>query len=200
MRHLHILLIMGASALLFSCSGKQDKPPQQENLFAEDQQNWFEDGDATWQFSSGELVGQLDSGAGFVMTKDKYQDFILQVEFNPDSTINSGIFIRCANPALSAEDCYEINIWDLHPNQDYRTGAIVLRSKPINYVETLNQWNTYMIRAEKNRIQAWINGIQTADLIDEQLDGGYIVLQAAGNGQIRFRNVKISTLDSPETP
>ncbi len=83
----------------------------------------------------------------------------------------------------------------LHPNQDYRTGAIVTRSHQLNRVETLDKWNKYEIRYEKDRIQAWINGIKTADINDSLLSAGNIALQAAENGEIKFRNVKVQPLE-----
>jgi hypothetical protein len=163
-------------------------------LFQENTQNWLIKGDANWKFHNNELIGNIINGSGFVMTQQTYKDFVLEMEFKPDSTINSGIFIRCKNFDISATDCYEVNIWDLHPNQDYRTGAIVMKSIPLAIVETIDKWNTYKIKNEKDHIQVWVNGILTADIKDEVLIEGYIGLQAMGTGEIRFRNVKIKTL------
>jgi len=84
-----------------------------------------------------ELTGILDSGAGFVITKNTFKNFVLTLEFNPDSTINSGVFVRCKDQQMSFSNCYEINIWDLHPDQDNRTGAVVARVIPSTKVETL---------------------------------------------------------------
>ena len=163
-------------------------------LFQETTKDWFIKGDANWNFSNNELIGKIKNGAGFVMTQDKYKNFILELEFKPDSTINSGIFIRCTNNEINPTDCYEVNIWDLHPNQDYRTGAIVTKSIPLALVQTIDKWNTYKIKNEKDHILVWVNGILTADIRDKVLTEGYIGLQASGTGEIRFRNVKIKTL------
>ena len=48
----------------------------------------------------------------------------------------------------------------------------------------------------KGSQQAWINGVLTADILDEGRAEGYVVLQAAETGEIRFRNVKIRPLKS----
>ena len=181
---------------LFACSpqgGSTDSGSSQ--LFVEGVDDWFEVGNASWAILNGELVGRLDSGSGFVITKNTYKNFILTLEFNPDSTINSGVFIRCKNTTMSAANCYEINIWDLHPNQENRTGAVVARATPMAFVESLNKWNTYEIRCEGTSIKASVNGVQTVDLTDEALPEGFIGLQAAENGKIRFRNVKVEILD-----
>ncbi|SKB24957.1 3-keto-disaccharide hydrolase [Maribacter arcticus] len=182
--HLLVILVL---LLNISCLNSQA-------LFQENIKDWFIKGDANWNFSNNELIGKIKNGAGFVMTQQKYKDFILELEFKPDSTINSGIFIRCKNNDISPTDCYEVNIWDLHPNQDYRTGAIVMKSIPLAMVQTIDKWNTYKIKNEKDHIQVWVNGILTADIRDKVLTEGYIGLQATGTGEIRFRNVKIKTL------
>ncbi len=184
------------SCVLFIYGGNSRVLAQEtEALFEEASVDWFLSGDAQWKFASDVLVGTIQSGSGMVMTKRKYTDFVLNLEFKPDSTINSGIFIHCANKELSATDCYEINIWDLHPNQENRTGAIVGRLRPLAHVVTLNKWNSYEIKIQKDHIQVWINGVLTADLYDQNLKDGYIALQAAGSGEIRFRNVGIRNLE-----
>ncbi len=163
-------------------------------LFQENENDWLIKGDANWKFSNNELIGKLDSGSGFIMTRQVYKNFVLELEFNPDSTINSGVFIRCKNIDINAVDCYEINIWDLHPNQDYRTGAIVTKSNPLARVETINKWNTYKIKIENHHLVVWVNNVLTGDIKDETLSKGFIGLQGKGKGEIKFRNVKISRL------
>jgi len=172
-----------------------EKNISQEVLFEENADNWFGEGDAEWKFIDGELSGSLESGTGFVMTEKSYKDFVLELEFKPDSVINSGIFIRCKENAISNVDCYEINIWDLHPDQKSRTGAVVTRSTPLAHVETLNKWNTYRIKNQKDHLQVWINDILVVDLKDQDLKSGPIALQAAEKGKIKFRNIHITKLE-----
>ena len=165
-------------------------------LFQENKSDWLKKGDASWNFSNNELIGKLNKGTGFIMTRKSYKDFVLELDFKPDSTINSGVFIRCKNFEINAADCYEINIWDLHPNQEFRTGAIVTKASPISLVETINKWNTYKIKIERDHLEVWVNGVLTADIRDKALSEGFIGLQAQGMGEIRFRNVKINVLKS----
>ncbi len=177
--------------LIFICFSSCD---QKEATLNENFDGWEILGGAKWEFDQSELVGTVVDSSGFVMTENKYSDFILELEFKPDTTINSGIFIRCKNKNLSYTDCYEINIWDSHPNQDFRTGAIVNRATPLKYLETVGKWNSYKIEIQGDHIQAWINDILIADLIDNSLAEGYIALQAMGTGEVRFRNVKFQSL------
>ncbi|MCJ7467656.1 MAG: DUF1080 domain-containing protein [Maribacter sp.] len=188
MKSIIIYVLTGSLVALFISCGST------ETLFRANGTSWFEKGQAQWKFAGDEIVGTAQGGAGFIMTKERFGDFVLKLEFYPDETVNSGIFIRCKNDELSYTDCYEINIWDNHPDQKNRTGAIVSRAVPMAQVQTLNKWNTYKIKSEKNHIQAWVNGILTADIKNEDLTQGYIGLQAAEIGTIKFRKVRIKRL------
>lgn len=160
-------------------------------IFVKDSNDWFQKGRASWKFDGDQLVGTSLGGSGFVMTNKKYQSFTLSLEFYPDTGVNSGIFVRCKNKEISNKDCYEMNIWDYHPDQESRTGSIVTRAKPLVNVQTLGKWNSYKITCESNHIRTWINGKLTADIYNDDLSEGYIALQAAETGRIKFRNVKI---------
>ena len=72
-------------------------------------------------------------------------------------------------------------------------GAVVRRELPLKYVETLDQWNTYKILCEGNRVKAWVNDVLVTDMINEELSEGYIALQAAGKGEISFRNITVNS-------
>ena len=129
------------------------------------------------------------------MTKQTYRNFELKMEFHPDDTINSGVFIRCGEHLINDTNCYEINIWDRRPEQNYRTGAIVSKAEPLVHMETIDRWNTYRIKCEDDHLLVWLNDTLTADFHDTSFIEGHIGLQAHGAGQIRFRNVTITSLD-----
>jgi hypothetical protein len=188
-------LILGLSLTLFFFVACAEKNSAEKALFEENGNDWFSQGDAQWKFVKGELIGSLESGTGFVMTKKSYKDFVLELDFKPDSTINSGIFIRCKENDISNIDCYELNIWDLHPDQKSRTGAVVTRSTPLAIIETLDKWNSYKIQNEKEHLQVWINGVLMADIKDQDLVEGPIALQAAESGKIMFRNVRVTAIE-----
>jgi len=167
-----------------------------EKLFQEDTKNWNISGDASWVFSNNQLIGSIKEGAGYIMTQESYDNFVLELEFKPDSTINSGVFIRCTNEEISPIDCHEINIWDLHPNQDYRTGSIVMKSVPLVKVETNYKWNRLKIEIIDDHLKVWINNLLTAEHTEDAQTSGYIGLQATGKGEVRFRNIEIKHLVS----
>lgn len=153
---------------------------------------FIEKGNADWSWQDGEWLAEIDTGSGFLISEEIYSNFEFIVEFKPDSTINSGVFLRCTNQEISAEDCYEFNIWDLNPNPEYRTGGVVFRTSASEDVETIGKWNTYRLVVQGDLLQAWINEVQVISLRDDSHSSGYIGLQAMGNGSIRFRNLQLS--------
>lgn len=181
------LLIPGVFFLAVSCNTAQ-------GLFQETAVDWFTTGAANWTYNQNELIGNSKNGTGFAVTCKSYKDFILELEFKPDDSINSGVFIRCEREPLNASNCYEINIWDVNPNQEYRTGSVVRLSVPLASVETINKWNTYKIKSEKSRLQIWVNTILTIDTQDTSHTEGFVGLQAQGVGEIKFRNITIKDL------
>jgi len=163
-------------------------------LFAgHDLSSFNEVGDAEWNIIDDYVEADGYTGA-FLVTKGHYTDFHLELEFWPGPESNSGIFIRNDNAdAINAEDGYEINIFDTNENPDNRTGSIVNHVPPMTEVSTEEQWNTYEITAQGDRIIARVNGTVTADVELDEHPNGPIAFQNNG-GLIRFRNIRIRPL------
>lgn len=190
MKKINILSAVILLIFSFACSSNQS-----EKLFQENSNTWKSNGDDCWHFSDNELIGEAKNQESYLITKQQFKDFQLNLEFKPDSTINTGVFIRCSNEDVNPKNCYELNIWDLHPDQTNRTGAIVARVNPRVVVSTIDKWNTYRIKAVNNHIQVWINDTLTINAKDNALSKGYIGLQAKATGKVSFRNISIETID-----
>ena len=149
-------------------------------------------GDANWEIADG-AVG-ADSGSGFLVTKESYEDFELTLEFWVDEPANSGIFVRCAD-AMSVTDrnSYEVNIYDTRADQTYRTGGIVHIAAPNSVIMTAGKWNSYEIKAQGSRLMVTLNGEDMVDVRDTQFSDGPIALQY-GLGIVKFRNVRVRGL------
>jgi hypothetical protein len=158
-----------------------------------DLSGWDVVGDADWRVESGELVASGD-GDGFLVSQAQFADFQLQLQFWVDDTTNSGVFIRCQDRTkIHPETCYELNIWDQHPQQEARTGAIVFNvMPPLAQVSTVGRWNNYDITAQGGTLVVTVNGILTAMMTRADPQGGYIALQHAEKGEVRFRNIRIA--------
>lgn len=153
---------------------------------------WQRAGDADWRITERGVEAGPGEDAGFLVSPRRYGDFSLSVDFRVEDDTNSGIFIRCRDAAnITPFGCYEVNIWDNHPNQEFRTGSIVTRQPPLARVDTLYQWSRMEIDAQGSRITVTVNDVVTAQLEDDSLAEGFIALQYAGKNLLEFRNLAI---------
>jgi len=155
---------------------------------------WHTDGESLWSVDGQNLVASGD-GNTFLSTAKEYADFHLRAEFWVDASTNSGIFIRCKDRSrIHPDTCYELNIWDDHPRQEARTGAIVFKlMPPLAQVDTVGRWNTYDIVAKGQLIEVRLNNTLTAVLRDADPTPGFIALQHWEHGTVKFRNIELKT-------
>ena len=192
-----ILAALAGAALLAGCAGTGSAGGGWTTLVdgARGLDNFNRVGDANW--SAGDGAIQASAGGkdpGYLVSKSSYKDFTLRAEFWASDDANSGIFMRCANPAvITDETCYEANIFDQRPDPTYGTGAIVKVAKVDPMPKAGGKWNTYEITARGTRLVLVLNGIKTVDVEDAKLASGPIALQW-GRGTIRFRKVEIRSL------
>jgi hypothetical protein len=156
---------------------------------------WQVEGPIEWTVTDGEIVAS-GSGDGFLVSDREYGDFHLLVEFRVDATTNSGIFIRCQDRSrIHPQTCYELNIWDEHPQPRARTGAIVMKfMPPMAEVETVGRWSTLDVTARGASIEVKVNGTTTALLEDADPAAGFIALQHWAAGTVKFRRVVLENL------
>jgi cbb3-type cytochrome oxidase subunit 3 len=156
-------------------------------------ENWSPIGDANWRIANGAV--EADKGNGFLVSKNAYTDYQIRAEFWVDSDANSGIFIRCTDPAkVTAANAYEVNIFDKRPDPSYGTGAIVNVAKPSVYLKAGGQWNTYEITVKGPKFTVVLNGTKTVDgAEDSKLATGRIALQYAA-GVVKFRKVQVKPI------
>lgn len=156
--------------------------------------DWKQLGQGNWSIVDKTLQGQNGKG-GYLVSPKSYTDFEIRAEFWGDAEANSGIFIRCADPAkVGAATSYEVNIWDKRPDPSYGTGAIVdFAAVKQPYPKMANRWNVFEIVARGERVTVSLNGAPTVDMINGKFRSGPVALQSAG-GTIRFRSVQIREL------
>lgn len=186
------LLVAGLG--LFGCA----MPPGQPGdgwitlLDGTDLNHWNLNGNANWRLQDGVAVAEV--GGGHLVSKNSYADFQLRAEFWVNTEANSGIFIRCADPKkITAENCYEVNIFDTRPDPSYGTGGIPNFAVTKVPVKAGGQWNTYEITAKGSQLIVVLNGIETVNFRNDKLAKGNITLQYGG-GVVKFRKVQIKPL------
>ncbi len=155
---------------------------------------WSPLGTGNWSLFDGTVQGERGT-AGFLVSAKDYADFEQKSEYWADEDCNSGIFLRCQSRAtVTAENAYEVNIFDKRPDPTYATAAIVGFAKVAQPPpKAANRWNTFHITAKGERIVVVFNGQQTADFKEARFKTGPIALQSAA-GVIRFRNVMVRSL------
>ena len=152
--------------------------------------------DANWRMEDGALVADKKTGDGtnHLVTKSKYKDFQIHAEFWASDDANSGIFIRCKDPKkITAENCYEVNIFDQRKDPTYGTGAVVNFAEVNPMPKAGGKWNTFEITAKGRQITVVMNGQKTVDFRNGLLEEGPFTLQY-GSGVIKFRKVAIKPL------
>ncbi|MCE2990209.1 MAG: DUF1080 domain-containing protein [Nitrosomonadaceae bacterium] len=165
-------------------------------------ENWEAIGDANWRVEDNLIVADKGKG-GFLVSRQRYKDFIIRAEFWAATDTNSGIFVRLSNPkTVTADNSYEVNIWDIRPDPKYATGGIVnfatVPVPPIYFAG--GKWNNMEIEAKGPMLSVKLNGITTATLNNDKFAEGPIALQfgagvqGALGGPIKWRKVAIKPL------
>ena len=158
--------------------------------------NFTRVGEANWTATDGAIQAtQGGKEASYLVSKSSYKDFTMRVEFWASDDANSGIFMRCQDPAkITDESCYEANIFDQRPDPTYGTGAIVKVAKVAQPMPKAGgKWNTYEITMKGSHLILVLNGVKTIDVQDTKFVSGPFALQW-GRGTIKFRKVEIKPI------
>ena len=175
-----------------------------------------------WELNKNEL---LSSGAGWdqnqdLITRKKYADFELNLEWKITPENSSGIFYHVQKDSIKPiyESAPEYQILDdqgwpdkMNPNQ-YTAGSYAMYAAEGASPKPVGEWNTTRIIVDYPHIEHWLNGIKVVEYemgsedwnarkaADKWADvpqygkarNGHIGLQNAG--KVAFRNIKIKEL------
>ncbi len=167
------------------------------NLFdAQSLFGWRMQNEVNWSVENQQILAS-EGPVGLLLTKVRFADFELILDYKLSQGGNSGIFIRCAeNPGDPKADCYEINLADSHP-EGYLTGSFVGLHKFKPEKPTVDgNWHQLKITADKNSFTVLIDGKISTQFKDERknwLRSGLIGLQK-NSGEIAFRNIRLKPL------
>ena len=172
-----------------------------------------------WAPTDGMLVIKPGSGAGDIITEQKYRNFELCIDFQITKGANSGIkYFISENGSIGCE--FQLLDDDNHPdakmgfNNNRRLGSLydIIPAKGWANVDHYG-WNTARIVVKGNKVELWVNGKKILSyekgnqmwdaLISHSKfaqvknfaggDGGHILLQDH-NDEVHFRNLKIREL------
>jgi len=212
---LKISLTVVIILLSIGCSDSQkDRTPWVSLFDGQTLNGWtVKGGHADYKIEEGNIVGtSVSNSPNTFLTSDKmYGDFILELDYKVDSSMNSGIQIRSnsfPNYMDGRVHGYQIEIdpsdraWSAGIYDEARRGWLIplADNQTAQKAFKQNDWNHYRIEAIRDTIKTWINDVPAAYLIDDKTASGFIALQvhALQEGQkvgtqIIWKNVKILT-------
>ena len=147
----------------------------------------------------------------FLTTDKMYGDFILELDYKVDSSMNSGIQIRSnsfPHYRNGRVHGYQIEIdpseraWSAGIYDEARRGWLnTMDNNPkAQQAFKQNDWNHYRIEAIGDTLKTWINDVPASYLIDEKTSSGFIGLQVHSIGkeqnagtEIQWKNIRILT-------
>jgi hypothetical protein len=211
MNHTHIsrmACILGAGFLAVTAQAAEWK-----NLIGDDLSDWKQlGGEARYVLEDGVIVGYTvpDSPNSFLTTRKDYGDFIIEYETIVEAGMNSGVMIRADVRDNGVVFGYQVEVDPT--DRRFSGGLYDEKRRKWMYPLTLNekgrdafkngQWNHFRVEAIGDSIQVWVNGIQTAALVDDWDDGGFFGLQVHSiktqdqvGKTVRWRNMRILTDD-----
>lgn len=210
-----VIILALSTPLVMSCAQKSDEETFGQPLFnGENLEGWTQKGgDANYKVEDGVIIGETVSNTpnSFLVTDKMYEDFILELDYKVDSSMNSGIQIR-SNSLPTYQDGrvhgYQVEIdpsersWSGGIYDEARRGWLVTleNNEKAKQAFRQNEWNHYRIEAIGDTIQTWINDVPAAFLIDDKTSSGFIALQVHSIGdsdepgkQIMWKNIRIQT-------
>lgn len=179
-----------------------------------DLKNWMRlNGNAEFKVENGIIVGisRMNTPNTFLATQQNYDDFILEYEAKMDDGLNSGVQIRSLSTRGYQDGRvhgYQVELdaspraWSGGVYDEARRGWLYnLECNPAAKLAYQSEkWNFFRVEAIGHHIRVWLNGIPTADVIDDMTASGFIALQVHSiddqeveGKTVRFRSLRIKT-------
>ena len=142
-------------------------------------------------------------GGANLYSHDRYDSFILRLEWKMQAKGNSGVFLHAPRGARQSAIGMEFQLQDDYgkPVDKQTVGALYMQSAPmLNAVKPAGEWNTTEIEIRGTHLKATLNGqvVQDLDLstneeLRNRLKKGFIGLQDH-RSLTWFRNIRVKKL------
>lgn len=167
-------------------------------------------GEATYRVDDGVVIGETvaDTPNTFLVTNRKFGDFILEYEVLIEPGLNSGVQVRSGLDERGIVNGYQVEVdtsdraftGGIYDEQRRRWLYPLSRNDKGRDAFRNGQWNHFRVEAIGSTLNVWVNGIQTARLMDDMTGSGFIGLQVHSIDQsdlagatVRWRNLRILT-------
>ncbi|MCC6142767.1 MAG: DUF1080 domain-containing protein [Candidatus Hydrogenedentes bacterium] len=165
---------------------------------------WIKGDDKEGFFVKDGIIEWDHEGAEAVMSAQRFDDFILRLEFLlPGDGTNSGIWVFAPRDGRASKLGLEVQLrgdYGVEPTDD-QTGAIYRVIAPtVNARRPADEWNDLEIMTQGEHFKVTLNGVVVQDVnlseneeLRYRLRAGYVALQDHDN-YVAFRNVRIKPL------
>ncbi len=193
-------------------SWRGPEAPGFQNLFnGQNLDGWMRlGGEAEYKIENDVIVGETrpNQPNTFLCTKQKYEDFVLELEFRVDEELNSGIQIRSNSNAEyhnGRVHGYQVEIdpseraWSAGIYDESRRGWLssLDRNERARNAFQHDDWNRLRIVANGPVFRTYLNNVPAALLVDGTTQRGFIGLQVHGVGartdplRVSWRDIRI---------
>ena len=171
-------------------------------------------GKAPFRVAEGMLIGKsvLDQPNSYMVTELDYGDFILEFDVMCDPVLNSGVQFRSESRPDYQHGRVHGYQCEIDPSERAWSGGVYDESRR-GWLVTLqghdlgqkayhrDGWNRFRVEAFGDTIRVWLNGVNTAYLLDNTTTKGFIAFQVHGIGkdtskegaEVKWRNIRIMT-------
>lgn len=200
---------------LYSCKEAKEEIPWTNLITNNSLEGWnVKGGKAKYIVENGVIIGTTAANTPntFLTTNEMYGDFIFEIDFKVDSTMNSGIQIRSNSLPYYRDGIVHGYQVEIDPSKRAWSGGIY-DEKRRKWLHTLenntkaqkafkqNEWNHYRVEAIGDTIKTWINNVPASYLIDDKTASGFFGLQVHSIGKnkdklgklVMWKNAKILT-------
>jgi len=213
--------IVFAMALLLSVYAAPAQGKWTKLFNGKDLSGWKQlGGKAKYEVQNGEIVGTtvFNQPNSFLVTEALYGDFILELEYKLEADMNSGIQFRSESKPDYQNGRVHGYQMEIDPSPRAWTGGVYDEGRR-EWLYTMEynpdgkkaykkgEWNTFRIECIGPVIRTWVNGIPTANVVDDFTLKGFIALQVHSIGteaevgeKIRWRNIRIQTTGLKASP
>jgi sugar phosphate isomerase/epimerase len=178
-----------------------------------------------WHVADGAIAWKR--GCGFLWSRERFGNFVLELEFKVNKGTNSGVFVRTGSRGNWLHSGIEVQVLDSHGRAQpsrHDCGAIYDCLAPrVNAARPAGEWNQLAVICRDNLLQVELNGQRIIDMdlnhwteAHKNPDGsgnkfntaykdmpreGFIGLQDHGN-PVWYRNMRIRVLpgSAPQAP
>ena len=205
---MHARTLIAAIALAATAAYAEPVPIFDGKTFA----GWEGDTVKTWRIENGEIVAgdvtKQQPRNEFLATVKRYENFELRLKIKLSGTegfVNAGVQFRTERiPNHHEVSGFQADFghgYDGALYDESRRNKILAQPDKATLAKASKpgEWNDYRIRVEGDRIQLWLNGVQTVDYTESDpkiAKTGILALQIHGGAksEVRYKDITIEEL------